>query len=127
MGQTSRSAREAIVHSAIYGAFSIREGNWKLELCSDSGGWSAPIPGSAEASALPRIQLYDLTSDIGETNNVQALLPETVARLTQLLEKFIADGRSTPGAPQPNTGAPIEVYCTRNPKPAKEKTIQKSR
>lgn len=27
-----------------------------------------------------------------------------VARLTKLLEKCVADGRSTPGAPQKNTG-----------------------
>ena len=30
--------------------------------------------------------------------------PEIVARLTKLLEKYVADGRSTPGAPQQNTG-----------------------
>ena len=30
--------------------------------------------------------------------------PEIVARLTKLLEKYVADGRSTPGAPQKNAG-----------------------
>jgi hypothetical protein len=27
-----------------------------------------------------------------------------VAKLTKLLEKYVADGRSTPGTSQPNTG-----------------------
>ena len=49
------------------------------------------------------MQLYDLSDDIGETRNVQADHPDIVARLTKLLEKYVADGRSTPGAPQQNT------------------------
>jgi arylsulfatase A-like enzyme len=113
LGQAKGPLREAIVHSAIFGAFSIRQGNWKLELCRDSGGWSDPKPGSPEAQKLPRVQLYDLSHDIGETNNVEAAHPEIVTRLTQLLEKYIADGRSTPGKPQRNTGDAIELYSTR--------------
>ena len=107
--------REVIVHSAIFGAFAIRQGNWKLILARDSGGWSDPKPGSPEAQRLPRVQLYDLARDLGENNNVQAEHPEIVARLTTLLEKYISDGRSTPGQPQPNTGA-IEAYSTRTGK-----------
>jgi len=113
LGQAKGPLREAIVHSAIFGAFSIRQGNWKLELCRDSGGWSDPKPGSPEAQKLPRVQLYDLSHDIGETNNVEAAHPEIVTRLTKLLEKYIADGRSTPGKPQLNTGDAIELYSTR--------------
>lgn len=108
-GKAKRPLREAIVHSSINGAFAIRQGQWKLELCADSGGWSKPQPGSAAASGLPPVQLYDLSRDIGETNNVQAEHPKIVARLTKLLEKYIADGRSTPGQPQSNTG-PVELH-----------------
>ena len=64
---------------------------------------SAPKPGAPAAADLPPIQLYNLASDIGETRNVQADHPDVVARLTKLLEKYVADGRSTPGAPQQNT------------------------
>ena len=92
------------MHHSINGSFSIRQGNWKLELCPDSGGWSAPTPGSAESKALPPVQLYDLSADIGERDNVQAEHPEVVLRLTRLLEKYVAEGRSTPGASQANTG-----------------------
>lgn len=103
----------AIVHHSINGSFSVREGKWKLELCADSGGWSDPRPGSPAAKALPAVQLYDLSRDIGEKENVSAKHPEVVGRLTRLLEKYVADGRSTPGAPQPNTGK-VEVRRREN-------------
>ena len=50
------------------------------------------------------MQLYDLSEDVGEQKNVYADHPEVVDRLTRLLEKYAADGRSTPGKPQKNTG-----------------------
>lgn len=103
-GTAKEPLREALVHHSINGDFAIRQANWKLALCAGSGGWSAPRPGSPAARALPPMQLYDLAADIGETRNVQADHPEIVARLTALLRKYIADGRSTPGPPQPNTG-----------------------
>ena len=93
---------EAVVHHSINGSFSIRQGDWKLELCAGSGGWSEPKPKSQAAKELPPAQLYNLAKDPGEKMNVQAENPEVVARLTKLLEKYVADGRSTPGAPQPN-------------------------
>jgi arylsulfatase A len=103
--------REAVVHHSINGSFAIRQANWKLELCPDSGGWSSPRP-NEDTSHLPAIQLYDLASDIGEKTNVQDKHPEVVARLTKLLEKYVADGRSTPGAPQQNT-MPVEIWKSR--------------
>src|SRR5262249_7760634 len=87
------------------GSFSIRQGQWKLELCAGSGGWSDPRPGK-EPKDAPPIQLYDLINDIGEKKNVQAEHPEIIERLKKLLEKYVADGRSTPGAPQKNTVEP---------------------
>ena len=50
------------------------------------------------------MQLYDLNADIAERTNVQAEHLDIVERLTKLLEKYVADGRSTPGEPQQNTG-----------------------
>lgn len=48
------------------------------------------------------MQLYDMTRDISERHNVQAEHPEIVQRLRKLLQKYIDDGRSTPGPKQPN-------------------------
>jgi len=101
----NQPVREAIVHHSIDGSFSIRQGNWKLELCAGSGGWSDPKPGQEPAGTSP-IQLYDLSADIGERRNVCDLHPEIVERLKLLLQQYITDGRSTPGAPQSNTEGP---------------------
>ena len=101
--------REATVHHSINGAFSIRKGPWKLELCPGSGGWSAPRPGRVEMSAMEPIQLYHLENDPGETTNVQALHPQIVKELTALLESYVAKGRSTPGPKQKNDGT-IDIW-----------------
>jgi len=119
-GTADKPLRESVVHHSINGSFAIREKNWKLVLCPDSGGWSAPRPGSAESRRLPAVQLYDLARDRGETTNLQASHTEIVARLTSLLEKYVADGRSTAGARQPNTGN-IQIWQQR-PASLKSKT-----
>ena len=92
----------------VNGSFAIRDGNWKLCLCPGSGGWSAPRPGSPAEEGLPAVQLFDLSADIGERANVAAEHPDVVVRLTAALERIAADGRSTPGEPQPNT-TPVDV------------------
>jgi arylsulfatase A-like enzyme len=100
---TGRSARDAVVHHTITGAFAIRQGPWKLALCAGSGGWSDPRDPAAIKQGLPDTQLYRIADgDIAEQRNLAAENPEVVARLTKLLEKYVADGRTTPGAPQAN-------------------------
>lgn len=104
LGTATKSLREATVHHSINGSFSIRQGQWKLELCPGSGGWSQPRPSSKKHEELPAVQLYDLGKDIGETTNVQDKHPDVVKQLTALLQDYIDRGRSTPGAPQKNNG-----------------------
>ncbi len=96
--------REATVHHSVNGSFSIRQGRWKLEFCPGSGGWSFPRPDTPEVEGLPPIQLYDLDADIGERANLQDKYPEVVEKLTALMTQYVRNGRSTPGAPQENTG-----------------------
>jgi len=120
LGTAKASLREAVVHHSINGSFAIRQGNWKLALCRESGGWSDPRPGTPKATALPPVQLFDLDKDIGEQINVQDKHPEVVARLTKLLEKYVADGRSTPGTPQQNA-VPVQLVKTAKAAPAKAK------
>ncbi len=96
--------RDHLVSHSINGSFAIRKGAWKLSLCTDSGGWSEPRPGSSGARALKSPQLYDLASDLGERNNQFAAHPDKVQELTALLETIVASGRSTPGPAQSNTG-----------------------
>ena len=108
-GRAEKALREALVHHSINGSFAIRQGPWKLALCPDSGGWSAPRPGTAAANRLPALQLYNLAEDIGETTNVAEQHSDIVARLRMLLEGYVAEGRSTPGRAQVNT-TPVQLW-----------------
>ncbi len=102
LGTAAGPVREATVHHSVNGSFAIRQGAWKLILCPDSGGWSPPRPGSAEAKGLPPIQLFDLTHDPGERRNLQADRPEILDRLTRLIRRYVSEGRSTYGKPLKN-------------------------
>lgn len=108
-GEEIQPQHRAVVHHSVNGSFAIRQGTWKLVLCPGSGGWSAPRPGRDDASDLPLVQLYDLSVDVAETDNVQARYPDIVGRLSALLDQYVAVGRSTPGSPQANTVA-VDVW-----------------
>ena len=109
LGNAGSPLREATVHHSINGSFAIRQGKWKLCLCPGSGGWSAPRPDRDDVTGLPTVQLFDLEADIGERTNVQDKQPDVVRRLTALLEKYAANGRSTPGPAQKNAVA-VDVH-----------------
>ena len=98
------SARPSVVHHSIGGYFAIREGDWKLNVCPGSGGWSSPKPNSKAAKELPIVQLYNLKDDPSEKNNLQDKHPEKVAALVKQLATLIRNGRSTDGPVQKNDG-----------------------
>ena len=106
-GKSAAPVNEAVVYHSINGSFGIQQGNWKLELCAGSGGWGHP--NQNESKGLPAVQLYDMSKDISERTNEEASHPEVVARLTKLLEKIVADGRSTSG-PKQHNDAPINLW-----------------
>jgi arylsulfatase A len=87
--------REAVVHHSGDGTFGIRQGPWKLAMALGSHGFSIPKnikPKKGEAQG----QLYNLDDDPKEKNNLWLRKPETVKRLTALLEKYKTEGRSRP-------------------------------
>jgi arylsulfatase A-like enzyme len=110
LGKPDATPRSAVVHHSANGSFAIREGSWKLALCPGSGGWSAPRPGRDDTSALPLVQLFDMADDVGEQRNVQDQHPDIISRLTELLKKYVADGRSTPGRAQQNAVS-VDVWA----------------
>ena len=97
-----KPVREAVIHHSIHGHFAIRQANWKLCLCVGSGGWSKGNDGQSA-------QLYDMAADVGERTNLNKKETVIVERLTKLVEKYIADGRSTPGTKQTND-VPVNLH-----------------
>ncbi len=88
-----RPVREATVLHSYDGSFAIRQGPWRLATGLGSRGFTSPPvirprPGGA------RGELYNLDEDPEERNNRWAQEPDTVRRLTALLEKIKDDGRS---------------------------------
>jgi arylsulfatase A len=106
-------ARDHLVSHSINGSFAIRQGDWKLLLCPDSGGWSQPRPGTRQAEGLPKRQLYNLADDLGEEHNLIDQEPQRAAELLSLLERLVKQGRSTDGAPQQNTRQ-VNIWAAAN-------------
>ncbi|MCA9223859.1 MAG: arylsulfatase [Planctomycetales bacterium] len=88
--------RETAVSCSINGTPSVRDGVWKYIAARGSGGW-----GKGGDQSQP-VQLYELSTDLSESNNLAAAQPERLAQMQALLEKLITSGRSNPGPPQKN-------------------------
>lgn len=97
LGLDDAPIRESIVSQSIGGQFAIRDGDWKLCLCPGSGGWSAPRPGTLDMSKFPAMQLFDLSKDPSEENNLIAEHPDRVEKMKGMLKELIDNGRTTPG------------------------------
>lgn len=109
-GQTG-TRTNLIVHS-LNGRFAIRDGQWKLVVWCGSGGYSdgqKKPDGTPIYANLPENQLYDLSADPSEAVNLASQNSDTVKRLLSLLEKQVAAGRSTPGAPTTND-VPVKIF-----------------
>ncbi len=104
----SSANRTNLIHHSVNGSFAIQQDGWKLILTPDSGGWSDPRPGKYRPGSLPTSQLYNLKKDVAEKQNAQAENQSIVKDLTALLEKYVTEGRSTPGKPQKNT-VPVKI------------------
>ena len=92
----AQSVREYSISHASSGLPALRKGTWKIIFGQGAGGFGAK--GGQHATG----QLYDLSTDLGETKNLWSEKPKLVAELTAAMEKCVNDGRSTPGAKQAN-------------------------
>ena len=115
-----RTKDEIIVNHSINGRFGIRKGKWKLELCPASGGWGTPNDAAAVKDGSPTIQLYNIKNDIAEKLNESAKNQKVVKKLTSLLEKYVADGRSTKGEALKND-VEVDIWKMQLNEPAKGK------
>ena len=105
--ETDALKRESIIHHSVHGEFAYRKGDYKVNFCVGSGGWSFPNIHTKKAiyDTLPKVQLYNIKNDIAETNNLQAKHPEIITEFKADLLKIINEGRSTKGTIQANDGA----------------------
>lgn len=99
-GETS-TARTTLVHNTYKGKYAIRRGNWLL-INTKSGYEKKDIHRSwekkheyPEDNAQPR-ELYDLTKDFGQRNNVAELHPEVVDELKKELESIRSGSGTAP-------------------------------
>ena len=88
LGTAKGPVREATIHQSPGADLAIRQGPWKLIFLKDG-----------------QRELYNLQADLSEKNNVSAAHPDVVEKLTALMQSYIANGRSTPGAAQKNAAA----------------------
>jgi arylsulfatase A-like enzyme len=68
-----------------HGQGALRSGNWKFYP------WPEGADKKGAAVKGPKVQLYDLTNDLGEKQNVAEQHPEVVARLQKAFDAFLAD------------------------------------
>jgi arylsulfatase A-like enzyme len=116
LGTSSAPIRTSIVSQSIGGQFAVRDGQWKLCLCPDSGGWSEPKPGTAATVGLPEMQLYNLDEDPGEEHNLVAEHPERVEAMKGILREIIDNGRTTPGKQLTNDVEVVMIKPIKKPK-----------
>lgn len=103
LGRTDQATREATVHQSAGGDLAIRQGPWKLIFFKN---------GARE--------LYNLESDLSEMNDMLAAEPAVTARLSNLMQRYVDEGRSTSGPAQKNDFA-ISLTAPKNPKKKKGK------
>lgn len=88
--------RTTAISCSAQGLPALRQGSWKYIAGPGSGGWSKG------GTPQQPVQLYDLSQDLSETNNLAAGEPKKLQEMQTLLEQLITRGRSTPGEPQKN-------------------------
>jgi arylsulfatase A-like enzyme len=87
MGKDNQDARQSIAMQTGSGLWTVRIGDWKLISGLGSGGFSKPsrVPPTDDG---PKGQLYHLSADPAETNNLYRQYPEKVAELEQELNRL---------------------------------------
>lgn len=88
----SKEGRDHLFEHA--GQVSVRKGNWKY--IPPSQGPLVQATTGTELGNDPQGQLYDLSTDLGETKNLIAERPEVAAALAALREKGMSDSRTAP-------------------------------
>jgi arylsulfatase A len=94
------SVRDQHVHNTNAKGYAIRSGDWLL-IDAKSGYLSKVQPGWLDRHGYPAddqgpVELYDLSSDVGQRHNVADQHPEVVERLRMTLHQIKDQGFSAP-------------------------------
>jgi arylsulfatase A-like enzyme len=100
--------REATVHHSAQGKFAIRRGDWVLILAPSGDDnakkgepdWFRKDRGYAAHSEAG--ELFNLASDPAQKHNRYATESAKIKELATLMERYVTEGRSTPGPKQKN-------------------------
>lgn len=100
--------REATVHHSAQGKFAIRQGDWVLIFArtgDDNGKQGEPNWFRKQRGYQPHTEpgeLINLAKDPTQKENRYASEPNKVKELSTLMQRYIEEGRSTPGPKQKN-------------------------
>ncbi len=102
-GEDGQMKERPVISASSDGSLSLRDGEWKLEMCPGSGGWlTRPSNKEAVELGLPPYQLYNLAADPTEQYNLIDENPARAKAMVQQLRSYVKNGRTTPGKPQSN-------------------------
>jgi len=93
-GQSDQPARTSLVHDSFRGLKAIRKGKWKLIPAQGGGGfrWNK----NDRNPELPAGMLFNVKSDLAETENLYETRRDVVADLTIVLDDVVRSGGSRP-------------------------------
>lgn len=100
---TADKTRQDLIHHSGRGCYSLRRGDWKMEFCQGAGGMEPEKTDPCK----PAYQLYNMAGDVTERHNLYGTQPQIEQELLELAARYVREGRSTPGVPQPNTPNPF--------------------
>jgi arylsulfatase A-like enzyme len=98
LGMPEASGREHLIQqdNGQSGSLGFRVGNWKLLRHPREKANNLVVQKPLAMTSVPTIQLFDLSDDPGEKNDIASAHPDVVALLESRLDAAIADGRTRP-------------------------------
>ena len=98
LGRPGARGREHLVQqdNGQAGNYGFRVGQWKLQRHDSKSARNLVVEQQLANTSVPQFQLFDLSKDPGETNDVLEQNPDIAENLKSRLAKIIADGRSRP-------------------------------
>ena len=98
LGKADAQGRPHLVqqNNGNNGTYALRVGQWKLHRYDKGTTYNVVVEGKLKTSQVPKFQLFDLTADPAEQNDVLDQHPEIAEQLQQQLATLIEAGHSRP-------------------------------